>query len=75
MHRVQIFMRPPLSPEAVFGSATHWRLGYLRLSPLGLNLVARMRFEYPPAIRDPFAQSLQTFDEAIRFSLVPAMLS
>ena len=42
MQRVQIFTRPP--PDFL-GRATHWRLGYLRVSPLGLNLVARIRFE------------------------------
>jgi hypothetical protein len=40
--RVQSFTRPP--PSAV-GTAAHWRLGYLRLFPVGLNLVARTRFE------------------------------
>ena len=42
MQRVQILIRPP---PIAFGSAAHWRLGYLRWFPDGLNLVARMRFE------------------------------
>ena len=58
MQRVQIFIRPP--PE-VLGSATHWRLGYLRVLPVGLNFVARTRFEYFPATRVPFSQMMQIF--------------
>ncbi len=71
MQRVQTLMRPPIAE----GSATHWRLGYLRLLPVGLNFVARTRFEYPPATLVPLSQSLHVLVDAIRFSLVTAMLS
>jgi len=55
MHRVQIFIRLPE------GSAAHWRLGYLREFPVGLNLVARTRLLYFPATNVPFAQIGQIF--------------
>ena len=50
MHRVQIFMRVP------FERAAHWRFGYLREFPVGLNFVARTRLLYFPATNVPFAQ-------------------
>jgi hypothetical protein len=37
--RVQILSRPPA------GKAAHWRLGYLRVLPVGLYLVARTLLE------------------------------
>jgi hypothetical protein len=60
MQRVQIFMRPPKERGA------HWRLGYFRTFPVGLNLVARTRLEYPPAIIDPLLHTGHVF-AAIRF--------
>jgi len=39
MHLVQIFKREPSARGA------HWRFGYFRLLPVGLNLVARTRLE------------------------------
>lgn len=50
MQRVHIFIRLPE------GRAAHWRLGYLRDFPVGLNLVARTRLLYFPATNVPFAQ-------------------
>lgn len=55
MQEVQIFTRGPL------GMRAHWRFGYTRRSPQGLNLVARTRLEYFPTTFDPFSQSGQTF--------------
>ena len=46
----------------------HWRFGYFRRSPAGLNLVARTELEYFPTTFEPFSQSGQTF--AIEFTLV-----
>src|SRR3989344_1696785 len=31
-----------------------WRFGYFRTLPVGLNLVARVRLEYPPPTIEPF---------------------
>lgn len=38
-----------------------WRFGYFRTIPVGLNLVARVRLEYPPAIIEPLLVIAQTF--------------
>lgn len=50
MQRVQILIR-----EAP-GICAHWRFGYRRFDPVGVYLVARTRFEYPPATCVPFSQ-------------------
>ena len=39
----------------------HWRLGYLRFAPVGLNLVARTGFEYPTPIIVPVLHVGQVF--------------
>jgi hypothetical protein len=62
MQLVQIRTRGPL------GMRAHWRFGYLRRAPAGLNLVARTELLYFPTTFEPFAQSGQVF--AIDFSLV-----
>lgn len=62
MQEVQIRTRGPL------GMRAHWRFGYLRRSPLGLNFVARTELLYFPTTFEPFAQSGQMF--AIGFLLV-----
>lgn len=55
MQDVQIFTRGPL------GIRAHWRFGYLRRLPAGLNLVARTELEYFPTTFEPFRQSGQVF--------------
>ena len=55
MQDVQIFTRGP------FGMRAHWRFGYLRRSPAGLNFVARTELEYFPTTFEPFSQSGQMF--------------
>jgi hypothetical protein len=55
MQLVQILTRGP------FGMRAHWRFGYLRRSPEGLNLVARTELEYFPTTFEPFSQSGQMF--------------
>ena len=55
MQEVQIFTRGP------FGMRAHWRFGYFRRSPAGLNLVARTELEYFPTTFEPFSQSGQMF--------------
>jgi hypothetical protein len=64
MHEVQIFTRGPL------GIRAHWRLGYTRRLPQGLNLVARTRLEYFPTTFEPFSQSGQTFAIVVYLVLV-----
>ena len=39
----------------------HWRFGYLRRSPAGLNFVARTELLYFPTTFEPFSQSGQMF--------------
>lgn len=39
----------------------HWRLGYTRRLPQGLNLVARTELEYFPTTFEPFSQRGQMF--------------
>ena len=55
MQEVQILTRGPL------GIRAHWRFGYTRRLPQGLNLVARTELEYFPTTFEPFAQSGQMF--------------
>jgi hypothetical protein len=55
MQEVQIFTRGPL------GMRAHWRFGYFRRSPEGLNLVARTELEYFPTTFEPFSQRGQVF--------------
>lgn len=55
MQEVQILTRGPL------GIRAHWRLGYTRRLPQGLNLVARTELEYFPTTFEPFSQSGQMF--------------
>lgn len=50
-----------------FGMRAHWRFGYLRRSPAGLNFVARTELLYFPTTFDPFSQSGQTFAIEIDF--------
>lgn len=38
-----------------------WMFGYFRTIPVGLNLVARVRLEYPPAIFEPHLVIAHTF--------------
>lgn len=38
-----------------------WMLGYFLFLPVGLNLVARVRFEYPPPTIEPFFDILHIF--------------
>src|SRR3989344_3473650 len=38
-----------------------WRFGYFRTLPVGLNLVARVRLEYPPPTIEPFLVMAHTF--------------
>lgn len=52
IHRVHIFTREPLARRA------HWRLGWRRRLPIGLNCVARTRLEYPPPTCDPFSHTV-----------------
>jgi hypothetical protein len=62
MQDVQIFTRGP------FGMRAHWRFGYLRRSPAGLNFVARTELLYFPTTLEPFSHIGQMF--AIEFTLV-----
>jgi hypothetical protein len=55
MHPVQIFTLGPL------GILAHWRFGYTRRSPAGLNFVARTELLYFPTTFEPFSQSGQIF--------------
>lgn len=55
MQEVQIRTRGP------FGIRAHWRFGYLRRSPAGLNLVARTELLYFPTTFEPLSQSGQMF--------------
>jgi len=56
---VQIFV---LFPEA---KTAQWRFGCRLFFPTGLNLVARVRFEYPPPTIDPFSHRGHIFAIAL----------
>jgi hypothetical protein len=55
MQEVQIFTLGPL------GIRAHWRFGYTRRSPHGLNLVARTELLYFPTTFEPLSQSGHDF--------------
>ena len=67
IHLVQDFTLGPL------GIRAHCRLGYTRLSPQGLNLVARTELEYLPTTREPLLQNIHVF--AIDFFISLYILS
>jgi hypothetical protein len=52
-----------------------WKFGYLRTIPVGLNWVARVRFEYPPDIFEPLLVTGQTFAMSLGFVSYRAMVA
>ena len=46
--------RTKILPSSATKIRRLWMFGYFRTMPVGLNLVARVRLEYPPAMIEPF---------------------